>query len=404
MQKHAVWQDEIAMEQIAEQQALLVDNLRKYRTLAELRKSPFYAHYREQLESLLTTPEISFSRDARPRVDAFLRIAQWNIEKGKRSDMVLQRLLGHEILQWADIIVLNEADRGMIRSQNRHVAKWLAQELNMHMVFAPAHIELTKGTGEELGLEGENIESLQGNAILSRYPVLEAVVITLPQVFEPYEFPEKRFGGRNCVWARIQLKQFSLWVGSVHLELRSTPGCRARQMHHIMDHLPGSGAGAYILGGDFNTNTFARGTAWRAGRSLLRLLTCSPSKLKEALLRPERGGEPLFAVLNRYGFAWEGFNSNEETARVSIDSLEEAHLIPELPSRWIKRKLTAYEGVLSFKLDWLVGKNIKPLRYGEKIDTRTGTVSLTASCVHDNDSSSIQASDHQPIFADIALE
>ena len=37
-------------------------------------------------------------------------------------------------------------------------------------------------------LQGDNRESLQGNAILSRYPIVEAHNVPLPVTFEPYEF------------------------------------------------------------------------------------------------------------------------------------------------------------------------------------------------------------------------
>ncbi len=383
--------------------AALIENLRKYKTMAELRQSAFFVNCHGQIESLLKTPQLYFCPDTKPGMGAFLRIAQWNIEKGKHFDAVLERLRTDEILRWADVIVLNEADCGMIRSQNRHVAKALAQELGMHMVFAPAHFELTKGTADELNLEGENSESLQGNAILSRYPVLETCVVPLPATFEAYECHEKRFGRRNCLWARIRLQRSSLWVGSVHLELRNTPQCRARQMRYVMEHLPGGGSGAYILGGDLNTNTFGRGTAWRTMKSVVRLVFGPSWKVKKTLLCPERGSEPLFNVLRRYGFAWEGFNSNEETARSPIDSLEEALVLPKFLLRLIKARLDPYKGFLCFKLDWIVGKNLLPLGRAERIDIDTGKASLVASRVDGDNSSTVRASDHLPIYADLDL-
>jgi endonuclease/exonuclease/phosphatase family metal-dependent hydrolase len=378
--------------------AFLIESLRQYKTMAELRQSEFFADHREQIESLLNTPQIFSCPGANPRIHSFFRIAQWNIEKGKRFDAILDRLRSDEILQWADVIILNEADHGMNRSQNRHVARVLAQALGMHMAFAPAHFELTKGTDDELTLEGDNQESLQGNAILSRYPILEASVVPLPVTFEPYEFHEKRYGRRNCLWVRIQLRESVLWVGAVHLELRNTATCRARQMVHIMSHLPGRLDEAYLLGGDLN-----RGTFGRTIRSVLRLAFSPASGMKELLLHPERGSEPLFAVAKRHGFAWEGFNSHEETARTAIDSLEEACFLPKPLISWIKTRLAPYDGFLCFKLDWFLGKRVQALSGGQRRDNGTGIVSVGPSCVKGENASPTRASDHLPIYADLDM-
>ena len=380
-----------------------IEGLRKYRTLADLKRSAFYAEFREQTELFLETPQLHFSPDATPRLDSFLRIAQWNIEKGKRFDTILDRLRTDDVLKWADILILNEADQGMCRSQNRHVALDLANELGMNMAFGPAHFELTKGTDDELTTEGENRKSIQGNAILSRYPILEARIVRLPQSFEPYEFHEKRFGGRMCLWARLQPRRCAIWVGSVHLELRNTPGCRAAQMAHVMKNLPGKTGEVHVLGGDLNTNGFARGTAWRTVKSVLRLMLKSPSSTKVELIHPECGREPLFDVLRHCGFAWQDFNSNEETARAEIDTLEELGYLPVFLARLIKQRLEPYQGYLCFKLDWILGRDLQALRSGQRRDSRTGVTSLNPASLEGINAGTNRISDHLPIYADLDL-
>ena len=66
-----------------ELQHFLLENLRAHRTIAGLRESAFYADYGKQLESFLKTPQLLACPDASPRLRSFLRVAQWNIEKGK---------------------------------------------------------------------------------------------------------------------------------------------------------------------------------------------------------------------------------------------------------------------------------------------------------------------------------
>ena len=384
-------------------EAVWLENLRKYRTLSELERSAFFSRCGDQIRQYLKTPQIRTHPGAVPRLNSFLRVVQWNIEKGKRFDAVLNLFRTSEILQWADVIILNECDRGMNRSQNRHVARDIAQCLGMNMAFGPAYIELTKGSGEELALNGENRESLQGNAILSRYPILDACIVQLPNSFEPYEFTEKRYGWRNCLWAKLELRNEPLWVGAVHLELRNTPKCRARQMLHIMNHLPGNGQRPCLLGGDLNTNSFSRGAVWRALQSVFRIMMTSPSAMKNQLLHPETGREPLFEVLSRHGFCWQDFNSNDETARAAIVSLEEADYIPPKLLSAMQKRLDPYEGYLVFKLDWLIGKNVNALTGGQKRDFQTEAASLEPGCINGENAGPDRISDHLPIYADLDI-
>ena len=380
-----------------------LEHLRKYEKLDELQATSFFAECGDTIRQFLSTPQVFPFSGSVPRLHSFVRIAQWNIEKGKRFEAIAHCLRHNDILKWADVILLNEADWGMIRSRNRNVARELAVQLGMHCVFAPAHFELTKGTGEELSLEGENRECLQGNAILSRYPVLEARIIPLPVTFDSYAFHEKRFGQRNCLWAHLQFRDSCLWVGTAHLEVRNTPKCRAEQMSCILDGLPGRQDAAYLLGGDLNTNGFERGTAWRTMKAALEILFTHPLGMKHRLLHPEGGREPLFDVLARQGFAWEGFNSSEETARAEIDFLEEADCFPDAILRTLQKRLAPYEGYLGFKLDWLLGKNIRGLSEGQRFDDRENVSSLPPDCLPMENAGVNRISDHLPLYADLDL-
>ncbi|MEJ2111314.1 MAG: endonuclease/exonuclease/phosphatase family protein [Acidobacteriota bacterium] len=379
-----------------------IEKLAGFDTLSALQASEFFIRHREQIQSYFRTPQFHFYHGAAPRLSSFLRIAQWNIEKGKRFNRILDHFQNNEILKWADVIVLNEADYGMIRSCNRHVARELAEHLGMHMVFGPAHFELTKGTADDLEVAGRNRESIQGNAILSRYPITDAVLVPLPVSFEPYEFEEKRFGARSCLWGRIEFKHARLWVGSVHLELRNTPRCRASQVKHILDNLPDEEGSACILGGDLNTNGFARGTAWRTVKSALRILYRSPEQLKTQLLHPEKGREPLFEIARLKGFLWEHLNSNVETARTAIDALEESDRLPGFLTRFVRQRLQPYHGYLCFKLDWFLGRHVHPLQDMQRRDV-SGVPSRSPGCVEGVNYGPDRLSDHLPIYADVDL-
>jgi endonuclease/exonuclease/phosphatase family metal-dependent hydrolase len=382
-----------------ERRRFLLENLRRYPTLDQLGRTDFFATYGPEIEDLLEHPVIHDYPTATPRLKSFLRVAQWNLEKGTQYRQILETLSSDETLKWADIILLNEADVGMSRSGNRHVAYDLAQSLQMHMVFGAAHLELIGGNGEPR----DNRDSLQGNAVLSRYPVREARIVALPNCFEPYEFQEKRYGGRNCVWARLAVGARSWWVGSTHLEVRNTPQCRARQMQRLLERLAGESDQPYLLGGDFNSNTFRRGTRWRTLAALGRLVMSSPAKVKTELIRPDAGKEPLFEVARAAGFTWQQFNSPEATACAPLDGLEDAGLLPSFIRRSLGNRLEPYQGYLHLKLDWLLARNVGGLKDREMQDPASGVFSAAPGQVSVNRKGPERLSDHSPIYADMRL-
>ena len=373
----------------------LISHLSRFQTVRELQRSQFFAQCRGEIEAMLGEAQVAHAGWTEPAERPFIRVAQWNIEKGRRLGRIIEALRSDPVLSAADILLLNEADRGMNRSGNVDVAGAVGDALRMHVVFGAAHIELTKGTGEERCVPGENGESLQGNAVLSRYPVVDAKVVSLPTCFEPFEFHEKRYGTRNCVWARLKVGQRFVWAGSTHLEVRNTPACRARQMAYLLETRPGGAADACILGGDLNCNGFPRGTFLRTLLSTARVVKGPPDAIRGQLRHPENGREPLFGAVRRAGFTWQGLNTSEATASSSIGNLEDAAFLPKPVVEWVRRRLESHEGYLWFKLDWLFGRNIRPAD-GAALSARSGVRS------HDICGPN-RISDHAPIWADFLL-
>src|SRR5262245_58653353 len=120
-----------------------------------------------------------------------MKIVTWNIEKGKRWQL-LEQCLYHSSIRNADILCLNEADEGMARSGNLRIAYEIGERLGMHVVFGQTFKELTKGFGDELLSPGENTTGIQGNAILSRLPVLDSQNLLLPSCFDHMKRLERR--------------------------------------------------------------------------------------------------------------------------------------------------------------------------------------------------------------------
>ena len=151
-----------------------------------------------------------------------LRVGVINMERGKYWLYYAQLLEAKQL----DIVILNEMDIGMARSNQQHTARLFAQKLNMNYAWGLEFVELTRGTLDEQ-IETRNLydfNGLHGNAVLSRCHFLETKIFRDPigDYFSSSESPvnaggfEKRLGGRMALMARLKIGSGSLTVGSLH--------------------------------------------------------------------------------------------------------------------------------------------------------------------------------------------
>lgn len=382
----------------------LIAELRSFTTRSELQASDSYRKQQARLSNLLDQPRLFVADKAQPELHDYLRIAHWNLEKGKYLDATIDAFRRHPVLRCADLISINEADVGMNRSGQRFVALELGQALGMHVAFAPVYLEFSKGYGDDLTMPGENTIALQGNAILSRYALSNLRIIRLPVCYDHFEHAEKRIGNRNALAADVEISGRALTFVTTHLEVRNAPACRARQMAAIIDELekPGTPSSA-IIAGDFNSNTFARGGRWRTLRGFARMLLSNPEKLMRQIAAPQ-SREPLFDLLRRHGFTDRGFNNEAITCRVPLNILEDRSRLPAIFTRIIEHRLAAYHNQLNFRLDWIIARNAQPLGDSEMIDAATGTASLSPQTITGlKNERGTQISDHDPITADLRI-
>jgi endonuclease/exonuclease/phosphatase family metal-dependent hydrolase len=204
------------------------------------------AELRDKLNRLLTTPFVRNSasdggrtplKPRQPQMGKFLRVAEWNIERGLEFDAVrlaftdpkkfnglmedkgskasdedrehIREQIG--VLKDADVVVLNEVDWGMNRTLFRNVAAELADALGMNYAYGVEFVEvdpITMGLDQQVVVkeveetyadphddkeamlqhvrevmkpDPERYHGLHGTAILSRYR-LDNVKLT------PYHF------------------------------------------------------------------------------------------------------------------------------------------------------------------------------------------------------------------------
>ena len=256
-----------------------------------------------------------------PGMANILRIAEWNINRENKEDiatalsdwhayqaLALQNLnlkptdLARAVeeaqhLEQADVIVLNEVDYGVKRTGYRNVAGDLAARLHMNYVFATEFIELTpiylgvqkmdvtdvgrqKTVSEQYGVDPQRYLGLEGSALLSRYPILSARIVSLPDAYDWYKgeigaisdltkahkwtaqkvFDERlkrqvRRGGRIMIVAELQVpgsKSGVLTIVCPHLEDYSGSKGRRKQIDFVLNQIK-TIPGPVVVAGDMNT-------------------------------------------------------------------------------------------------------------------------------------------------------
>ncbi|MFO7839983.1 MAG: endonuclease/exonuclease/phosphatase family protein [Desulfosalsimonadaceae bacterium] len=305
----------------------------QYLTFEEIESLAMDPHPEGPLQDKLSrfweTPIISnaaWYRGVRPRrpsnayLGDYLRIGTWNIENSLHLDLIGKLLASEETyrqyldgpfpkrqkteylrqrerLASADVLVLQEIDIGVPRSDYIHGPEYLAQTLGMNYAYAPQALELGPVLTE---LELDRIRDIQlpeeqqpdtelyrgvfGSLVLSKYPIKSAECFQLKlQPYDWYEaelaeydaiegirkFGSKSFfhneirreakiGGRNFFRVDIEvpgLPKDTLTVINIHLEIKAQPEERAQQIREILDYI-GEIENPVVLAGDFNSSRY----------------------------------------------------------------------------------------------------------------------------------------------------
>jgi endonuclease/exonuclease/phosphatase family metal-dependent hydrolase len=387
----------------------MVAELRRFTTFDELRRSGFYHEHEAELRRRLDQPRVYEFRGARPRARSFLRVVEWNIQRGARLEGIIETLNTHPVLRFADLLLLNELDEGMVRSGNVNVALELSRALEAHAVFGVEYIELTKGAADEGSLPGENTAALHGNAILTRHSFSNPEIIRLPRCENNFESEEKRVGGRIGILIELEVAGAELIASTTHLDVVNAPRCRARQMHAMLEAVDSRveaqasrAIRMVVVGGDLNTHTFARGGRLRAIRNTALILGSNPERLAERLRNPERY-EPAIREFAHFGYDTRVLNDREPTSRSIVSSLDDSRRLPPPMKWWVRWRVPTEGLVLEFRLDWLAARGLKPLASGEARDEQSGVTSIAARTIAGLSHHGAALSDHDPIVVDFKL-
>lgn len=381
----------------------LASELLRFSTIDELRESTFYRAHKSELTRLLSEARVYRATNAKPRLRSFLRVVEWNIERGSRLEGIVDVLNSHPVLRFADVLLLNEVDCGMIRSGNVNVALELSRALSAHAIFGAEYLELTKGTEDERKLDGENTSALHGNAILTRHDFFEPRIVRLPRCENNFESSERRLGGRIGILVELEIAGRRLSVGNTHLDVVNTPRCRGKQMRAFLEAMETqSTRKAAIVGGDLNTHTFARGTRLRAMKNTATILTSGRGSLQKRLANPETR-EPAIREFARFGYDIPRFNDRSATSRSIVSNLDDPRGLPSPMKWWVNRRIGPDGLLLEFGLDWLAGRGLGALRANERVDEHASVASVDAQTVRHLTHNGLPLSDHDPIVVDLAI-
>jgi hypothetical protein len=83
----------------AENNQHIVADLKDFSTFKEMRASAAYRKHERALKRLFNKPRIYRSAGVEPRLQAFVRVVVWNIERGSRLAGIIEALNHHPVLQ-----------------------------------------------------------------------------------------------------------------------------------------------------------------------------------------------------------------------------------------------------------------------------------------------------------------
>lgn len=295
-----------------------------------------------------------------------IRVTAWNIERGKRLEGIVDVLQKHPQIKDSDLLLLTELDYGMARTSNRFVAREIAEALEMNYAFAPCYLSLVKGNGSELNVEGENAQALHGNALFSRYPLINAHSLALPNGIDKFRGKEKRLGCQRAVVADVNHAAGMFRTVSLHLDAHSTQKHRHRQMKLVLDHVESlTPRLPLLIGGDWNTSGYnSKRALYTIAGFWRRVLMGVGHVLRNHYVHPERWFERrLFRELERRGFNFRDLNEmgvgtlHYDVKNIAVhESL--ADWVPVWCFKFLHWSLRKFDGRASLKLDWFAGKDI----------------------------------------------
>lgn len=178
--------------------------------------------------STATDMEIGPEPVLRAQPGCTVRIASWNLHKLPDPKDLLEHYNDSKELAKADVILVQETSAWPGEAASRTAQ--IAEQMGMTWAHSPIRL-LPDGV-------------MQGNAILSRYPLDRIAVKRLPFIKQLYHDQD-----RGALAADVVVGDSRVRVVSVHLDVRIQPSDRIRQLDPAVTDMDDRA----VVGGDLNT-------------------------------------------------------------------------------------------------------------------------------------------------------
>jgi endonuclease/exonuclease/phosphatase family metal-dependent hydrolase len=190
-----------------------------------------------------------------PTTASRLRVLAWNIERGGNWRDAAALIESHPALEKPDILLLSEMDLGVARTRNEHTTAELAKRLGMNYAYVVEFLELSAYRTAEVPTADPSEAGYHGNAILSRFPLQQVRALRFPGIEAWYGSGEHRLGGRNAIFAEINVNGKTITLAATHLESGALDNAvRAQQVRWILEELDAHASGQRVIfGGDLNS-------------------------------------------------------------------------------------------------------------------------------------------------------
>ncbi len=247
------------------------------------------------IEKSVRVPEVAQIMTSAARFESMMR-SEIREQPAAYQETIRQRVA----LAATDILLLQEMDIGHCRSGYLFAAKRLAKKLKMNFVYAPQQLEIDP---VHLGLDHIKFENgdvdkkacrallgssakyrgVFGVAVLSRYPIKDVQLFQLKtQPYDWYEgeiqkpdfievgrrrashtlfkfqpIREVKVGGRAFTRVDLHVPGIpleTLSIINIHLEIKTTPEERRRQIQEILSYIKGI-KNPVVMAGDFNSSS-----------------------------------------------------------------------------------------------------------------------------------------------------
>lgn len=470
-------------------------NYLKYPELVKLSKSEnVYEHLKYKVKRILNNPIIDNSIQPKynvklqnnSKIDKFIRIASWNINRSfntnnlkmvfSNSDSYLAGLKTKnsktikkvreqiEMLKHSDIIVLNEVDAGMPRSDYKKVVEELGKTIGYNYAYGIEFLEidpvqlgldnykwsekkelLRLGLIKNSVLDKDKYRGLHGNAILSRFPLENVRIVRLFQPYDWYNSEKKeptiletirryifkyvfkedvvreiRIGGRIALIADVKVPEVNLpiTIVSTHLENKASPKDRNQQIKDILENIKNIN-NPIILAGDLNTNCHdsspIKSDSFLTIMSMFIKSICEipnsfrrysdPTVRNIPLILPNQE-EKLFATLKEAEFS--NCESFDFSGKKELSFNGKKGNLSDSNERSVKgfKPTFVFErsfGIAKYKLDWIFVKSCFDSQSDRKIKYEL-TPFYGRTLYELNYAQKGQLSDHAPITVDISFQ